>query len=125
MGDTFTCRSCAAAEQRMLAKVNEPRPDPLAGIPAELQAKMRDPAWRAAFNAPLTPSRALAAGMPPVEVLALMLSRWMKVAPVRRQGLIRELRRWFRAEQEGKALDLLEALEVVIAAADGQAQERP
>jgi hypothetical protein len=103
---------------------SKPR-DPLAGIPAELQAKMRDPAWRAAFNAPLTPSRALAAGMPPVDVLALMLGRWIDVAPVRRQGLIRELRRWFRAEQEGKALDLLEALEVVIAAADGQAQERP
>jgi hypothetical protein len=53
------------------------KPDPLAGISPELQAKMRDPAWRAAFNAPLSPSRALAVGMPPVDVFALMLGRWI------------------------------------------------
>lgn len=100
--------------------------DPLAGIPPELQAKMRDPAWREAFNAPLTPERA-AKVMPPVDVLALMLARWMNVSPTTRQWFVGVNRRCSAinekhdyARAEGAAADLLEALETVIAAGTAQ-----
>jgi hypothetical protein len=137
MGDTTCGRllgevsSASTDATEVTCKVCKAR-DPLAGISPELQVKMRDPAWRAAFNAPLTPSRALAAGMPPVEVLALMLGRWMKVPAADRQWIAETARRCSfikpksaRARAEGATADLLEALEAVIAAADVLAQERP
>lgn len=128
-------RKCMAINPRTFApcscksfrppRERKPR-DPLAGIPPELQAKMRDPAWREAFNAPLTPERA-ALAMPPVDVLALMLARWMNVSPTTRQWFVGVNRRCSAinekhdyARAEGAAADLLEALDLVIAAATAQ-----
>lgn len=122
MGDTFTCKLCRKAEKRMLAKAKAPHPplrkapDPLAGIPADLQAKMRDPAWRAAFNAPLTPEMARKVGMPPLDVLALMLARWLKMPAERRREAMKGV--FYQCtDAERRLLDVIEAIDMVAAEA--------
>jgi len=86
--------------------------DPLAGIPAELRAKMSDAAWRKLYNEPLSPARALLV-MPPEDVLRLMLDRWLRLPASERVAAVDGLRA-FAPTRVHKALDVLEALEAII-----------